>query len=106
MPGYLLHQGAKVICMHSGQAQAGVPNARVKVSNQATALQPTPWSIAGCIFNVSGSPSPCVSAQWLSAATRVRSNKVPLLLADSKATCAPNGTGVQILVTQIRVKGK
>jgi hypothetical protein len=30
---------------------------------------------------------------------------MPLLLQDSQAICAPNGTGVNIVATQIRVKG-
>ena len=106
MPGFLLHQGATVLCLHAGQAQATVPNIRVKVSGQATVQQSNPWTIAGCVFNVSGSPVPCVTAQWITAATRLRSGGVPLLLQDSQATCAPNGTGVQVVATQIRVKGQ
>jgi hypothetical protein len=105
MPGFLLHQGASVLCMHAGQAQPTVPNVRVKVSGQATVQQANPWTIAGCAFNVSGSPVPCVSAQWVTAATRVRSGGIPLLLQDSQATCAPNGTGVNIVATQTRVRG-
>lgn len=106
MPGFLLHQGATVLCMHSGQAQATVPNPRVKVSSQQTVQQPNPWTIAACPFNVSGSPVPCVTAQWTSAATRVKSGGMPLLLQDSQAVCAPNGTGVNIVTTQIRVKAQ
>jgi hypothetical protein len=106
MPGFLLHQGATVMCMHLGQAQATVPNLRVKVSSQATVQQPNPWIIAGCIFNVSGSPVPCVTAQWITAATRVRSGGIPLLLQDSQAICVPNGTGVNIITTQLRVKAQ
>jgi len=106
MPGFVLHQGATVLCQHAGQAQATVPNLRVKVSSQATVQQPNPWTIAGCLFNVSGSPVPCVTAQWISAATRLRSGGMPLLLQDSQATCAPNGTGIKIVVTQMRVKGQ
>ena len=104
MPGYLLHQGATVLCLHAGSAQATVPNPRVKVSSQMTVQQPNPWSIAGCPFNVSGSPVPCVTASWLTAATRVKSGGMPLLLQDSQAICAPNGTGVNIVQTQVRVK--
>ena len=48
---------------------------------------------------------PCVTAQWVSAATRVKAGGLPVLLQDSQAVCAPNGTGVNILVTQVRVKG-
>lgn len=106
MPGYLLHQGATVLCLHGGQAQATVPNPRVKVSSQQTVQQPNPWTIAGCPFNVSGSPVPCVTAQWVTAATRVKSNAQPLLLQDSQAVCAPNGTGVNIVTTQMRVKAQ
>ena len=92
--------------MHGGQAQATVPNPRVKVSGQMTVQMPNPWLIAGCPFNVSGSPVPCVTAQWMTAATRVKSGGLPLLLQDSQAVCAPNGTGVNIVVTQLRVKAQ
>jgi hypothetical protein len=105
MPGYLLHVNATVLCMHAGQAQATVPNPRVKVAGQPTVQQPNPWVIAGCPFNVAGGPVPCVTAQWITAATRVLSGGMPLLLQDSQAVCAPNGTGVNIVMTQLRVKG-
>jgi hypothetical protein len=106
MPGYLLHQGATVLCMHAGQAQAVVPNPRVKVSSQQTVQQPNMWTVAGCPFMIGLSPAPCVTAQWVTAATRVRSGGQPLLLQDSQAVCAPNGTGVNIIMTQMRVKAQ
>jgi len=91
--------------MHAGQAQATVPNPRVKVSGQPTVQQPNPWVVAGCPFSTPGGPMPCVTAQWITAATRVLSGGMPLLLRDSQAICAPNGTGVNVVATQIRVKG-
>jgi hypothetical protein len=106
MPGYLLTQGATVQCMHSGQAQATVPNPRVKVAGQQTVVQSNPWSVAGCPFTSGTNPMPCVTAQWTTAAARVKSGGQPLLLQDSQATCTPNGTGVNIVMTQMRVKGK
>jgi hypothetical protein len=48
---------------------------------------------------------PCVTAQWVSAATRVRAGGQPVLLQDSQAVCNPNGTPLNIVVTQVRVKG-
>lgn len=105
MPGFLLHQGATVLCLHGGQAMPTAPNPRVKVSGQPTVTQTTIYTIAGCPFNVSGGPSPCVTAQWVLAATRVRAGGVPVLLQDSQAICTPNGTGLNSMVTQIRVKG-
>jgi len=103
MPGFLVHVGAQVQCLHAGQAQPTAPNTRVTVSGQATVTQAAPYSIAGCPFNVSGGPSPCITAQWTTAATRVTSNGQPLILLDSQATCAPNGTPLVILTTQTRV---
>jgi hypothetical protein len=105
MPGFLLHAGATVLCMHGGQAQATAPNPRVKVGGQPVVTQPVPHTIAGCPFNVSGSPVPCITAQWVTAATRVNVGGMPVLLQDSQAVCTPNGTGVTIVMTQTRVRG-
>jgi hypothetical protein len=105
MPGFLLHLGATVLCAHGGQAQPTSPNPRVLVSGQPIVMQPAPYTIAGCPFNVSGSPVPCVTAQWMTAATRITSNGMPVLLLDSQATCIPNGTPLMITVTQTRVTG-
>ncbi len=105
MPGFLLHVGATVTCAHAGQAQPTAPNPRVMVSGQPIVTQPAPYAIAGCPFNISGSPSPCVTAQWVSGATRILSNGAPVLLLDSQAICTPNGTPLMITVTQTRVTG-
>lgn len=106
MPGMLLHVGATVLCMHAGQAQPTVPNPRVRVGGQPVVTQTAPYVVAGCPFTVPpGVPMPCVTAQWVTGALRVRAGGAPVLLQDSQAVCAPNGTGVNILVTQMRVKG-
>ncbi len=106
MPGFLLHQGATVLCAHGGQAMPSAPNPRVLLSGQPVAVQPAPHLVAGCPFNVGGGPSPCVTAQWVSAALRVRAGGMPVLLADSQAVCAPNGTPVSIVMIQVRVRGQ
>jgi uncharacterized Zn-binding protein involved in type VI secretion len=106
MPGYLLQQGATVLCMHGGQAQPITTNFRAKAGGQQVVTQSDMFSISGCPFNISGSPSPCVTGQWITAATRVRAGGMPLILQDSQATCVPNGTGLNIVMTQMRVKGQ
>jgi len=106
MPGFILHIGATVLCAHGGQTQGTVPNPRVKVAGQVTVQQPSPWVVAGCPFVAGLVPMPCVTAQWIIGATRVLSGGMPLLLQDSQATCVPNGTPVNILVTQVRVKAQ
>ena len=106
MPGFLLHVGATVLCSHAGQAQPTVPNPRVTVSGQPTVLMTAPYVVAGCALPPPPAANgPCVTAQWITGATRLLSNGQPLLLLDSQAICAPTGTPLLIVQTQIRATG-
>jgi hypothetical protein len=106
MPGYILHMGATVLCLHAGQAQPTVTNPRVKVGSQPIVTQTSIYTIAGCTLPPPPAANgPCVTASWVTAATRVRAGQMPVLLQDSQAVCAPTGTGLNIVVTQIRAKG-
>jgi hypothetical protein len=104
MPGFLLHVGVVVQCVHAGQALPTVSNPRVTVSGQPIVTQASSYTIAGCSLSGSGSP-PCATAEWVSAAVRVRAEGQPVLLADSQAVCTPTGTGLIIVATQTRVQG-
>jgi hypothetical protein len=105
MPGPLVHVGAMVTCVHMGQAQPSAPNPRVLVSGQPTVTITGPYLVAGCPFNVSGAPVPCVTAQWVTGALRVTSQGQPLVLMDSQAVSVPNGTPLLITAAQTRVTG-
>ena len=105
MPGFLLHVGATVLCTHGGQAQPTVPNPRVLVGGQPVVTQSGPYIVAGCPFVPPGGNGPCVTAQWVTGATRVLAGGVPVLLQDSQSICEPTGTPLMIVVTQVRVKG-
>ncbi|MDQ3743676.1 MAG: hypothetical protein M3444_04775 [Acidobacteriota bacterium] len=106
MPGFLLHMGATVLCAHGGQAQPTVPNPRVKVGGQMVVTLPTVYTVAGCAMPPPPSGNgPCVTAQFLMGATRVMAGGQPVLLQDSQAICTPTGTPLNIVVTQVRVKG-
>ena len=106
MPGFLLHVGATVLCSHAGQAQATVPNPRVQVSGQPTVTMAAPYVVAGCTLPPPPAANgPCVTAQWVTAATRITSNGQSLLLFDSQAICVPTGTPLMVLVTQTRTTG-
>lgn len=103
MPGFVCHAGATVMCVHGGQAQPTAPNPRVMVNGLPSVTMAAPYLVAGCPFVTSGVPTPCVTAQWMVAATRVLSNGQPLVLIDSQAVCVPNGTPLIIASTQTRV---
>lgn len=106
MPGFLVHLGATVLCSHAGQAQPTVPNPRVLVSGQPTVTIASPYVVAGCALPPPPAGNgPCVTGQFITAATRVTSNGQPLLLLDSQAICVPSGTPLIIAATQTRVTG-
>jgi Domain of unknown function (DUF4280) len=107
MPGTLLHRGATVVCTHQGTAQPSPTDLHVKVGGQAVVTILSRYTISGCTLppppNGNG---PCATApQWTNAAQRVKASGSQVLLSDSKATCLPTGTPLQIQTTQQRVKG-
>jgi hypothetical protein len=104
MPGFLVHLGATVQCVHAGMAQPIVTNPRVLVSGQPITTLASPYAVAGCTLP-SGAGGPCVTAQWVTAATRVTASGQPVLLQDSQAVCAPTGSPLLVMVTQPRVSG-
>jgi uncharacterized Zn-binding protein involved in type VI secretion len=102
MAGFLLHEGATVLCSHGGQATPTVTNSRVTVGGQPTALVSAPWAVSGCL-GVPPSVPPCVTAQWISGSTRVTSNGQPLAVETGQAICAPTGTPLIPVTSQTRV---
>ncbi len=106
MPGFLLHLGATVQCLHVGQATPTVTNPRVAVTGQPTVTISSPYVIAGCTLPTPPAANgPCVTAQFLTSATRITSQGQPLLLLDSQSICTPTGSPLLILTTQTRVTG-
>lgn len=102
MAGFLLHQGATVLCSHGGQAMPTAPNPRVMVSGQPTAVISAPWAVAGCPLVPPPLP-PCVTAQWIVGTVRVTSTGQPLVLQSGQAISVPNGTPLLPVAMQARV---
>ena len=106
MPGFLLHLGAQVLCAHAGQATPTAPNPRVTVSGQPITTIAAPYVVAGCTMPPpTAGNGPCVTAQWITGATRVLASGQPVLLLDSQAICAPTGTPLMVVAAQTRVTG-
>jgi len=102
MPGFLIQQGATVMCVHGGQAMATVPNPAVTLDGMPTSLLADPWTVAGCP-GVPPPIPPCVTAQWVIGTVRVTSNGQPLVISTGQATCAPTGTPLLPVATQFSV---
>lgn len=107
MPGFLVHQGAIITCSHTpGKADPVTPYPRVKVGQQAVVTQATAYTVSVCALQSSGSTPPCVSAQWLSGAMRVKAGGSPVILQDSQSVCTPTAVSLSVVQCQTRVKGK
>jgi uncharacterized Zn-binding protein involved in type VI secretion len=102
MPGFLIQQGASVTCVHGGQAIATVPSPSVTLDGMPAAVISDPWTVAGCTGVPSAVP-PCVTAQWTVGSVRVTSFGQPLVIDSGVAQCAPTGTPLLPIVTQVRV---
>ena len=104
MAGFLLNAGSILRCSHGGEATPTAPNPRVTVSGQPIASQDSTFVIAGCTLAVSNPGTPhCMTALFVTAASRVKANGLPVLLDTSQAVCMPTGTPLHIVKTQTRV---
>jgi hypothetical protein len=103
MPAPILHLGATITCSHGGQAQPATPFPRVLVSGQPVVTLTTPYVVAGCPFVTPGGNGPCVTAQWITGATRVLAGGAPVLVQTGQSICAPTGTPLIPITAQLRV---
>ena len=106
MPGFLLHVGSVVQCKHGGLCTPTAPDPRVRVSGMNITLQPIPWVVAGCAMPPPPAGNgPDATVTWVTAAIRVRSMGMPVLLFDSIGIALITGLPVTVVMTQVRVKG-
>jgi hypothetical protein len=106
----LLTVSSVMMCPHGGTVQAITSNSKVLAGGDPVVRSSDTFVIAGCPFNISGAPSPCVSVQWIvpDAQSQVLSDFT--LSEDSVGLClagtqAPQGT-VLINSTQTQVMGQ
>ena len=99
MPGFVLTSATVATCPHGGSVSFVPSQARVLVDSSPALLLSDQAVIAGCPFNVSGAPSPCLTVRWSAPATRVTVTGTPVLLSSSVGLClnpasAPQGPAV------------
>lgn len=105
MAGQALTTAATLLCPHGGTVQMVSTNSRTLAGAPIVRSTDT-FIVAGCVFNISGAPSPCVTVQWMVADTRVTVSGGATLSTGSVGLCksaagAPQGP-VSIVATQTR----
>lgn len=105
MPGFVVTLGSTVHCAHGGKATPTVPQPRVRVMGAPVAVMGPPFVVAGCAFPPPPvANGPCVSANFVLAAMRVRAMGMPLILQDSVAVCTPTGAPLTVAFANARVR--
>lgn len=107
MAGFILTAAATIQCTHGGSATAIASNFAVMVDNSPVLVESDTHVVAGCPFNVSGSPMPCVTIAWSAGALQVQVNGTPALVQSSIGLCknaagAPQGMAI-VANTQTKV---
>lgn len=102
MAGFLLHQGAVVMCLHGGQAMPSAPNPSVTLTGMPTATIAVPYTVAGCPGIPPLTP-PCVIGQWVLGTLRVTSFGQPLVVQSGVALTAPGAATLLPVTMQMRV---
>ena len=109
MPGFLYNVGTSAMCPHGGQVTAIASSPRVTLGGTPATTTADTFVVAGCAFNVGGSPHPCVKVQWLVPAARVKIGGQPAVLQTSTgltiaADQAPQGSPI-VVSGQVRARG-
>ena len=104
----LLTVASTLTCPHGGMVTATPGSVRAQAASPILRSSDT-FVIAGCVFNVAGAPHPCVSVNWVQAATRVQHGGDFVLNQSSVGLCVaadqtPQGP-VVIAETQASVSG-
>jgi hypothetical protein len=100
----LLTVGATLTCPHGGSGSI-VPAQTTALARSEVCTEDDQIVIAGCGFNVSGSPSPCTTVQWKTTSRHCTSGGSAVLTSSSAGVCtntagAPQGP-VTIVPEQI-----
>lgn len=108
MPAYVLTSTSTIQCPHGGAATVSPSQTAVKADGAPVLTESDVHTVAGCSFNVSGSPNPCVSIAWSAGAQKVSVNGSPALTRSSIGQCKSGAGAVQgtalIANTQTKVK--
>src|SRR3954462_8618043 len=105
MPGFVVEQTATITCVHQGKCTPLTAALRVRLGGVPALLKTSEFVVAGCTLPPPpGANGPDVTGSWILGAVRVKSDGVPLLLADAQAICKPSGLGAIILQTQVRAR--
>jgi hypothetical protein len=103
MGAEILSVGASVSCLHGGAAVPTAASQRVRVRGSGVVTVIATYAISGC--PPGPDHAPCVLGKFLTGASRVLAEGVPVVLQTSASICEPTGASLIIATVQARVTG-
>jgi hypothetical protein len=90
---------SQVQCMHGAKAVLVTSNSKLYAGGSPALLASDVPAVGGCPFMVGIVPSPCLTIQWLGAATTLKVDGVGVVLESSVGKClnaagAPQGVAI------------
>jgi len=106
----LLNMSSIMMCPHGGTVSAITTNTRVQAASSFVLRSSDTFIIAGCPFNISGVPHPCVQVQWVVPSLRSQAMGDFTLTEESVGLCIAPDMAVQgtalITFTQSQASGE
>ncbi len=92
---FVLTAASVIQCTHGGAASVVPSNTRALADGSPILVETDVHMVAGCAFNVSGAPSPCVTIAWSAGSTKVKAGGTPVLTQGSIGQCKNAAQAVQ-----------
>ena len=107
MAAPILTQAETIMCPHAGTVTVIPTRLTVQIAGSPVLVMTDPGTIAGCTFQISGAPAPCVSVLWTMPAVSVTAQNAPVLLSSSICMCIGGSGSVPatIIPGTMRVMG-
>jgi hypothetical protein len=107
MAAPILTMAATITCPHGGKAMPIPQSPMVLIGGSPVLTVADVTMIAGCVFNISGAPAPCLTITWTAPAVSTKANNIPVLLATSIGLCQGGTPGAPAIVVpgQVQVLG-
>jgi hypothetical protein len=105
---HVLTASSTIQCTHGGSATVSPSQSDALADGSPMLTENDVHQVAGCSFNVSGSPMPCMTIAWSMGSTKVSAAGSPVLTRSSIGQCKSGAGAVQgvaiIANTQTKVE--
>jgi hypothetical protein len=92
---HVLTAASTIQCTHGGSATVSPSQTDAMADGSPILNENDVHQVAGCTFNVSGSPSPCVTIAWSMGSAKVTAAGSPVLTRSSVGQCKSGAGAVQ-----------